>query len=213
MQERESGGAVRRMSSSGVQWVGRSSKDPLFWASDAPDCKKQVRQEVRSWLDTVLAKVEKVALIEQRRADRENEKRDAQRRRVQQKQERDIERDIVACVEKMIRKLEKEHAVDREEDGQPFVDSKPIKASRAPVFKVRGAPCVEFFECLLPGGGRNNEAEAAVRAARNEVRASKPPPPPPPPPLSWIDPSTLGKPWTILTLLRQQVRGGCDGVV
>ena len=89
-------------------------------------------------------------------------------------------------------------ALERDEDGQLFIsDAKAASGAKMQVFKVRGAPCAEFFEGMLPSSAKSIRAEQAVRAARYEDLALRRPPT-----LSWIDPGLLGKPWTRLTMRR-----------
>ena len=174
-------------------------------ASEAEKEAKSVAFEVSRVLDSIVNKVERAALAEQTRIEREIERREReierrhlQQQRALQKQQRDIEREVLACVQKMVRKLERDHALERDEDGQLFIsDAKAASGAKMQVFKVRGAPCAEFFEGMLPSSAKSIRAEQAVRAARYEDLALRRPPT-----LSWIDPGLLGKPWTRLTMRR-----------
>ena len=58
-----------------------------------------------------------------KRARRQRGKIEAQRRKEAQKREREVERDVNACVERLISRLEKMHASVDVEDGQPYLDT------------------------------------------------------------------------------------------
>jgi len=145
--------------------------------------------------------VEKKLVIEQKRLERQLDKQEAARQREQAKREREIAREVVSCVDKLLRRLEKEHASEGDEDGRPYYDAKPVARqsnARANVYRVRGAPCVDWLECDLPGTGRSAEAEAAFRAARSEEIAIKRAPKMAA--LTWVDPESAGRPWTQICL-------------
>ena len=111
-----------------------------------------------------------------------------------------------ACLEKLIKRLEKEETTSRrdEEDGQPYSDVPPktIKG-RSHVFKVRGAPCADWFECdEIPSSARSTELEIALRNARHELRQAQELQNAKPIqlPLAWVSPESRGKDWNVICL-------------
>ena len=86
--------------------------------------KNTAAAEVKACLDAVIVKVERIALSEQRRIEREIEKRESQKRKEEQRREREVDLGVSACMERIIRKLERDHAGGNQEDGQPYLDAK-----------------------------------------------------------------------------------------
>ena len=132
-------------------------------------------------------KVERAALAEQTRIEREVENANAIERRHLQQHGRCHGRGTLnercwhAC--KRWWKLEKDHALERDETGSSSSLMRAPSGTKMQVFKVRGAPCADFFEGMLPTSAKSISAEQAVRAARYEDLALRRPPT-----LSWIDP-------------------------
>jgi len=187
-----------------------------YWKKDTLPARKMVTHEVGQWLDTALHRVERIILGEEKRrraaerraeeaVQREAERREAQRKRDEMKRERELQKEVLVCVEKLVRKVEKEHG--REESGQPYVDGKASKSGTLKVlFKVHGAPCVEFLDCAVPESARNAEGESTMRAARQlETRAKEAKVRPSLavlPTLTWVPPPSKGRHWSIICLQR-----------
>ena len=101
---------------------------------------------------------------------RELEKKERQERREAEKKDREVEREVLHCIERVVRKVEKEN--EHDESGLPFIDAKQLKGGgvKLPTFKVHGQACMQYLTVDLAGftGARNQEIEAAVRSARME---------------------------------------------
>ena len=183
----------------------------LPWTVDSEPHRRYVEQEVKATLDGIVGKIDRLASAEQKRLEREAERleREAERRRQQfereqQKREREVESAVEACIEKLIKRLEREEAATRrdEEDGTPFSDLPPkTLRGRSHVFKVRGEPCIDWLD-EVPSSAKNVDAEAAIRAARNEIKqaAQHASTQPVQLELSWVEPATRGKGWSTICL-------------
>jgi hypothetical protein len=188
-----------------------------YWCSDAPEAIAQVAQDVRAALDKLLTKVETSILREERRREesaiREAERQKQARVREEAKEARVIEREVLGCIERMVRKVEK-HSDRDLESGQPFVDGRSgVKPGiqRPAIYRVHGIPCRDYLRSAMPSSLRNAEAEAAVRAARArliaEQRVAAPRPKVPPVGYSWGAPDERGRPWTVICLQRSAPNG------
>ena len=193
----------------GVCLVVRRKLLGEYWKSDAPEAVKMVEQEVAAWLEALCTKVDTLVSKEERRArqiaTRELERAAAAKRREEAKREREIEREVIGCLEKLVRRVEKDN--EREESGAPYVDSRlggKSSAVRAPLFRVHGIPCFEFLENALTSTARNGELEAEIRAARAaELAYQRSLKPKLTLPIyTWADPESRGRPWTVICLNR-----------
>ena len=141
----------------------------------------------------------------------------ARKREVARKQ-REIEKECLNILEKLVKRVEKDN--DYEESGQPYVEGRLGKtAHKTPCFKVHGIPCLEYLAVQPQGvfmGIRNAEVEAAVRAAVAHEKgllreahqrhshmltlAKAPPRLGKGLNLKWVDPRQSGRPWTVICM-------------
>ena len=72
-----------------------------------------------------------------------------------------------------------------------------------PLFKVHGAPCVQWLACEMPTTGRNLELEGAIKKAvkqEQERLAALKPKKVKPDVYTWVDPEAKGRPWSVICL-------------
>lgn len=188
-----------------------------FWKLDTPEAHRLVEQEVSNVLERVCTKVNKLAEDEAKKKalaeERERERRESARRREEVKRQREVEKEVLHVIEKIVRRLER--ADDREESGQPYVyhppaqkdKAQPKSSSSALLYKVHGAPCLEYLSSAPPQStARNQKMEDAIRAARQlealTVQPNAVPRAPKPAKLMWVSPETRGRDWNVICLQR-----------
>ena len=103
---------------------------------------------MEAWLEKQINKVDNAVTKELDRAQREIEREENRRLREQHKSEMKVEIDVRACIEKLIRRLEKE--AECEEDGLPYAEGIKGASKGTVVFKVSGLPASLWF--ALPTG-------------------------------------------------------------
>jgi len=171
-----------------------------------------VRQKVAAVLEGLVVQLERTqflqeraAQVERRAIEKDREKLQAQLRREQKKREREVEQQVDACIERMVKRLEKDEALMPCEDGRPYTEH--IRKSRQHCYKVRGAPCTEWFRGIVPEPARDTQAEATVRTARAMIKRMQAQAREPAPklPLSWVAPEKRGRGWNVVCLALSQV--------
>ena len=183
-------------------------KKPKLTNEEAQERVQQ--EEIRQVVDRLISQIVNDEDRKQRRNQMEREKVERTRRKEEEKNQKDIERHVRNCLESIIKKIEKDHALVHEEDGLPYSEAK----RHTHVFKMSGLPCADFFECAIPRGVKDTSVEAAVRDARNEylqydrlkkrvsTGTSASDKSLPLPKLEWVSPtaSNSDRPWTIICL-------------
>ena len=111
-------------------------------------------------------------------------------------------------MEKCVRKLER--MLDREESGLPYVDGKAtVKGTNrfnTPMYKVHGEPCSDYLHTSVEASWakRDNEVEGRVKRIASEEKARNRLPGGAVDKMSWIDPRSKGKPWTVICLKKEK---------
>ena len=181
-----------------------------------------VEREVRHVLEKAVDKVATELEREERKRiaaeQKEAEKAANARKREVARKQREIEKECLNILEKLVKRVEKDN--DYEESGQPYVEGRLGKtAHKTPCFKVHGIPCLEYLAVQPQGvfmGIRNAEVEAAVRAAVAHEKgllreahqrhshmltlAKAPPRLGKGLNLKWVDPRQSGRPWTVICM-------------
>ena len=126
-----------------------------FWTSDdlMADNDTEWPQHLDRLITGLIAEEEKA----RRKLERDKEREAAARLREVQKREREIEREAAACIERLVRKLEREHASVQQDDGKPYTETR----RNGHVFKMAGMLCDDFL--------------TARRHQAHETRALSPP--------------------------------------
>ena len=165
--------------------------------SDVERAERAVRKDVEGVLERLIVQVER---------DIVNERRERQKREM--KKGREAEQQAEACIERLIRRLERDEAQVSCEDGRPYAE--PLRKSRLHGYRVHGIPCTEWFQGNLPESARSVDAETQVRQARQllklaqacaQERPSKLP-------LAWVAPETRRRGWNVICLALGGDEGG-----
>ena len=118
------------------------------------------------------------------------------------------DRDVLHTLEKCVRKLER--MLDKEESGLPYVDGKAtVKGTNrfnTPMYKVHGEPCSDYLHTSVEASWakRDNEVEGRVKRIASEEKARNRLPGGAVDKMSWIDPRSKGKPWTVICLKKEK---------
>ena len=134
-----------------------------FHHSDRASPHTSTKTEVRTWLDTLIGKVEGNAVKEQRAADRDRE-REVKR----------LDREVKGVLDKVLRRVEKMYEKSHERDGEIYTDSRRPGMSRG-TFKVRATPCREWFDLKSHTLRRDESVEDEVRRTLNSLKAARRP--------------------------------------
>ena len=128
----------------------RVDPNSQYWLSDAPEAQREVATQVKNSLDKIIVQLEKqanaearAAMMEKRRIEREHERRELQKQRELARREREIEVQCEGCIERIIKRIERDDASVVTEDGRPYAE--PMKKGKGTVYKVRGTTCKDWF--------------------------------------------------------------------